>query len=1047
MTNREVLELLRKIDRGYKPTEAEKEELAGIEEITWIEIEKIPECIDLLTGLIELDVSGNLYEESNLIDIPESIGKLTSLQRLDLSYTRISTLLESIVKLTSLQCLDLSGTQISTLPESIGKMTSLQNLDLCDTQIRTLPASIGKLMSLQCFDLSGTQISTLPESIGNLANLQSLDLSWTQINTLPESIVKLTRLESLSLIGTQISTLPGSIVKMQSLQSLHLRRTQINTLPESIVKLQSLQSLDLRYAQINMLPESIGKLQNLLSLDLRNTQISTLPESIGALSNLKYLLLEDLALVELPESLLHLRLEYKNEGYDFRKKEPGIYIHGLRLQNQPIEIFSQSRELIIEYYESVKSKSTSPINECKVVFLGDGGAGKSLIIDRLTNDGNISDDFDGESSPGICISSKKYTIGNEEIELHFWDFGGQAIMHSMHRLFLTNRTLYVVVTNARDNKANEQAWYWIRNIKSFANGAPVLLLVNQKDQNPSANVNENGLRKEYPELKQVRIVSALKDSKEEFDKDIRDVICQIVSEMETVHTPFSRSWLSLLNDIQDMTEDYITSETFYTKCSHYGIDIDRERLDELIKWYQDLGVCFYSKAHPISAQYMVLKPRWLLNALYVLIFNGRKYAKNGLIPETAIYTLICEKVPDDVIKKVWNDITYKTEEIQYIINVLLDFELIYRLDKDHFFIPMLCDENEPEIVDSFDSDKAFHVCFKYDYLPENVLHRLMVRHGYELNTDIVWRTGASFERQQCGWSSLVCIKDNCLDIFAKSQNQTTHPVNAYLDMVRGSVYKINESIGLTADEYIAYRRDGKEDNFKYKKLMGILRAKHQEIYSEVFEEYVNIDEILGTIKSPDKLAADEPDNQIAALLDSLMDALAKLQGNSTYYDASENKCNSYIRDLLEMRGYTCKDQTLHGISATGKSDGELDILIRDKDRNVDLSIFEALKLKAFGKGEQEYLMKHLEKLLDNYNPKGFTTLFLVSYVSWHKDRFNDLANDYSDYVKRNVGTKFRFTGSHEIGSYNSSFIRCLLIGYDCRGIKMNVYHILVRVAK
>ena len=147
-----------------------------------------------------------------------------------------------------------------------------------------------------------------------------------------------------------------------------------------------------------------------------------------------------------------------------------------------------------------------------MVFLGDGGAGKSLIIDRLMHDGIISSDFDGESTPGICISSKEYAIGKDKIKLHFWDFGGQAVMHSMHRLFLTNRTLYVVVTNARDNKANEQAWYWIRNIRSFANGAPVLLLVNQKDQNPSANVNEIGLRKEYPELKQVRIVSALKDT-------------------------------------------------------------------------------------------------------------------------------------------------------------------------------------------------------------------------------------------------------------------------------------------------------------------------------------------------------------------------------------------------------------------------------------------------------------------------------------------------------------------------------------------------------
>lgn len=61
-----------------------------------------------------------------------------------------------------------------------------------------------------------------------------------------------------------------------------------------------------------------------------------------------------------------------------------------------------------------------------------------------------------------------------------------------------------------------EAWYWIRNIRSFANGAPILLFINQKDQNPSANVNLNGLRAEYSNLKGVGIISALKDTREEF---------------------------------------------------------------------------------------------------------------------------------------------------------------------------------------------------------------------------------------------------------------------------------------------------------------------------------------------------------------------------------------------------------------------------------------------------------------------------------------------------------------------------------------------------
>ena len=80
------------------------------------------------------------------------------------------------------------------------------------------------------------------------------------------------------------------------------------------------------------------------------------------------------------------------------------------------------------------------------------------------------------------------------------------------------------------------------------------------------------------------------------------------------------------------------------------------------------------------------------------------------------------------------------------------------------------------------------------------------------------------------------------------------------------------------------------------------------IYSGVFKQLINIDDILGIIKSPDKLIDDDLNSQVAALLDSLMIALGKLQGNSGFYDADENKCNSFIRDLLEMRGYSCKDQ-------------------------------------------------------------------------------------------------------------------------------------------
>ena len=978
MTDQEVLELLRRIDGGYKPTEAEKKELSSIQKIIWKGVEKLPKSIGLMTGLKALDVSGLYFKRSGLTVIPESIGNLSSLRLLDLNNTQISALPESIGNLSSLQKLDLDHTQICTLPESIWNLSGLQDLYLSNTQINTLPESIGNLSNLQNLQLFFTQISTLPESIGNLSNLQKLDLSYTHISTLPESI---------------------------------------------------------------------GNLSSLKILYLSHTHISTLPEVIGDLSTLQALVLEDLTLVDLPESLLKLNLEYK-DTQRFFFDEQGIYINGLKLKNQSIEIFSQKREVIVEYYKSAKEKSTSPINECKVVFLGDGGAGKSLIIDRLMKDGNKSSKFNGEATPGIKITSKKYQINGDEIELHFWDFGGQAIMHSMHRLFLTNRTLYVVVTNARDNKANEQAWYWIRNIKSFANGAPVLLLINQKDQNPSANINETGLRKEYPNIKGVEIVSALKDTKKEFNKCIRDEICRIVSEMETVHTPFVRPWLSLMNDLQDMPENYIDSKAFYEKCSKNGIETQKEVLDQIINWYQDLGVCFYSRKHPVARKYMVLKPRWLLNALYILAFNGRKYAKNGILTEEDIHTLICEPVPAPDVKKVWAEITYETNEIQYILNVLLNFNLVYRIDNERFFAPMLCDENEPDIIDEFDTEDAIHVSFKYDYLPENVIHRLMVEHGGELNKEVVWKTGALFEHERLKWQALARIKDNCLDVYAKAGDQKTNPINSYLDIIRESVYGINSDLGLAADEFITYAKNGKKDEFKYKKLEGSKRAGQEKIYSEEFDELISIVDIIGAISSPRQLLSGEVDNQIKALLSTTAKALLKLQKNRSNFDKTENELNTLVRDFLEMSGVVCKDQTLQGEGENRKDYGELDNLIQDRDQGNDIAIYEALKLKqkTFAKGDKDNLSAHLLKLLDNYNPNGLENLLLVSFVCWSKDQFNELASKYMEYISDNVAEPYEILDSRAMEDFSSAYLRCDRVKYDRGGISMYVYHFVVRVA-
>ena len=1090
MRDQDIYDLLMWIDVGYVATEEEKNILKSVETIKWRTPDGLPRCMELLTSVTRLDLEGTVVNDISalgglsslrslklnrtIVSDISGLSELTSLINLELSETEVSDI-SALSELTSLKYLDLSRTRVSDI-SALSGLTSLTRLDLSRTEVGDISAlreiatlkslnlegtevsdigALSGLISLKSLNLGGTGVSDIG-ALSGLISLKSLDLCLTRVSDI-RVLRGLTSLTFINMNATEVNDI-SALRGLTELSELYLWRTNVSDI-SALHGLSSLTNINLCGTKVKDIGALSG-LTSLTSLSLSDTEISDISALKGLISlkklalnrskvsdisalrrltELTYLDLRHLILNAIPEWLLDLKLNFVLQEYNLG--ENGIAIYGLKLKDQPVEIFGQSRELIHSYYKEHKNV---PINECKVVFLGDGGAGKSLIIDRLMKDGKPSPSFDGVSTPGIKITSKKYQIRGDEIELHFWDFGGQAVMHSMHRLFLTNRTLYVIVTNARDNKANEQAWYWIRNIKSFAKGAPVLLLINQKDQNPSANINETGLRKEYPQIKGVSIVSAKEDTTEEFNKFIRDEICKIVSEMESVHTPFPKSWHMLMDDLQEMKTDYIDSKEFRKKCKDKGIDIKQDILDQIISWYQDLGVCFYSKKNPYTGKYMVLKPKWLLNALYILSFNGRKYAKNGIIQEEDIYKLICEPVPYKDIKKVWSDISYEPDEIQYIINVLLNFNLVHRIDSEQFFVPMLCDENEPTVIDNFETEDAIHVSFKYEYLPENVLHRLMVLHGFELNRDLVWKTGAVLERKRLGWQALARSKDNCIDVYAKASDQETHPINSYLDIIRESVYRINSDFGLAAEEYITYAKDGKTDEFEYRWLEESKNAGLNEVYSRVFKARIRIDEIIGVIKSPNLLQSN-----IDYIYECVISACKQIQARKIYWNkpdhiVSEDDRNDGMRDLISSRGLFVRDQTHAGRGQEGKNPGEVDLMIMNSPTDAQ-ALIEAMVLSVVN---TKYIKEHLDKLVDGYNDSGFRDLFLVSYVELERSKFSSFWNRYKNKVKE-LGTENFTVNTSVIPQEDESlaWIKSIKITYDYAGEDIRVYHICARVAE
>jgi Leucine-rich repeat (LRR) protein len=143
-------------------------------EMSDLQCEALPEAITDVWSL-----QARYLKSSNLLELPESIGKLKKLRTLKLSsFSQLKTLPDSIGDCQMLSTLDLNHCRaFEDLPNSIGRNKSLSVLRLVSTRIRRLPSGITTLENLEYLRIKQSyKLVGLPEGIGNLTNLKELDL-------------------------------------------------------------------------------------------------------------------------------------------------------------------------------------------------------------------------------------------------------------------------------------------------------------------------------------------------------------------------------------------------------------------------------------------------------------------------------------------------------------------------------------------------------------------------------------------------------------------------------------------------------------------------------------------------------------------------------------------------------------------------------------------------------------------------------------------------------------------------------------------------------
>jgi Leucine-rich repeat (LRR) protein len=122
----------------------------------------------------------------------------------------------------------IDGKHLLRVPESIGNLERLEKLNLSENLLKALPESMGRLKSLRELDLSHNELTTLPEWVGKLKDLEGLVVNHNRLSKLPDSIVQLRRLERLYVYDNEIAGLPGRIEALGSLNRLRVWNNRLS---------------------------------------------------------------------------------------------------------------------------------------------------------------------------------------------------------------------------------------------------------------------------------------------------------------------------------------------------------------------------------------------------------------------------------------------------------------------------------------------------------------------------------------------------------------------------------------------------------------------------------------------------------------------------------------------------------------------------------------------------------------------------------------------------------------------------------------------------
>jgi len=155
-----------------------------------------------------------------------------------------------------LKVLGLYGNRLTELPEQIGMLHNLQKLDLSSNLLTELPEAFGNLTSLEWCNLTSNRLVCLPRSIGRLKKLVEIGLGSNTLTSLPVELAQCTSLKLLPVHGSRLTSIPIEFASLPLLEKLDLADNHLRSFSCALFFMPNLHYLNLARNQITHLEDA-----------------------------------------------------------------------------------------------------------------------------------------------------------------------------------------------------------------------------------------------------------------------------------------------------------------------------------------------------------------------------------------------------------------------------------------------------------------------------------------------------------------------------------------------------------------------------------------------------------------------------------------------------------------------------------------------------------------------------------------------------------------------------------------------------------------------